>query len=143
MRQRIPSRQKERHEKMSDVQMFWSLCAECVEFLSQRRSGAVSMESRHGEDQTDKQRLYQTKRSDRVLTRTAIMKQECERNYSCRQHKLHSLPHPFFLPPHAISVECHEQPFSIPPSELVPLLGCIISSEHLHSDALHETAVIL
>ena len=53
---------------MSDVQMFWSLCVECVEFLSQRRSGAVLMESRHKEDQTDKQGLYQRKRSDRVLT---------------------------------------------------------------------------
>ena len=53
---------------MSDVQMFWSLCAECVEFLSQRRSGAVWMESRHGEGQADKQGLYQRKRSDRVLT---------------------------------------------------------------------------
>ena len=53
---------------MSDVQMFWSLCAECVEFLNQRRSGAVSMESRYGEGQTDKQGLYQRKRSDRVLT---------------------------------------------------------------------------
>ena len=53
---------------MNDVQMFWSLCAECVEFLSQRRSGAVLMESRHGEGQTDKQGLYQRKRSDRVLT---------------------------------------------------------------------------
>ena len=53
---------------MSDVQMFWSLCAKCVEFLSQRRSGAVLMESRHGEGQTDKQRLYQRRRSDRVLT---------------------------------------------------------------------------
>ena len=52
---------------MSDVQMFWSLCAECVEFLSQRRSGADLMESRHG-GQTDKQGLYQRKRSDRVLT---------------------------------------------------------------------------
>ena len=46
------SRQKEQHEKMSDAQMFWSLCAECVEFLSQRRIGAVLMESRHGEGQT-------------------------------------------------------------------------------------------
>ena len=46
---------------MNDVQMFWSLCAECVEFLSQMRSGAVSMESRHGEGQTDKQGLYQRK----------------------------------------------------------------------------------
>ena len=53
---------------MNDVQMFWSLCAECVEFSSQRRSGAVSMESRHGEGQKDKLRLYQRKRSDRVLT---------------------------------------------------------------------------
>ena len=61
------SRQKEQHGKMSDVQMFWYLCAECVEFLSQRRRGAVSRESRHGEGQTDKQGLYQRKRSDRVL----------------------------------------------------------------------------
>ena len=53
---------------MSDVQMFWSLCAECIEFLSQRRSGAVLMESRHGEGQTDKEGLYQRKRSDRLLT---------------------------------------------------------------------------
>ena len=53
---------------MNDVQMFWSLCAECVEFLSQMRSVAVLMESRHGEGQTDTQGLYQRKRSDRVLT---------------------------------------------------------------------------
>ena len=53
---------------MSDVQMFWSLCAERVEFLSQRRSAAVLMDSRQGEGQTDKQGLYQRKRSDRVLT---------------------------------------------------------------------------
>ena len=45
---------------MSDVQTFWSLCAECEEFLSQRKSGAVLMESRHGEGQKDKQGLYQT-----------------------------------------------------------------------------------
>ena len=51
---------------MNDVQVFWSLCAECVEFLSQMRSRAVLMESRHG-GQTDKQGLYQRKRSDRVL----------------------------------------------------------------------------
>ena len=56
------SRQKEQHGKMSDVQMFWSLCTECVEFLSQMRSGAVLMESRHGEGQTDKQGLYQRKK---------------------------------------------------------------------------------
>ena len=52
---------------MSAVQMFWSLCAKCVKFLSQRRSGAVLMDGRHGEDQTDKQGPYQRKRSDRVL----------------------------------------------------------------------------
>ena len=51
---------------MSDVQMFWSLCAECVELLSQRRSRAVLMDSRHAEDQTDKRGLYQRKRSDSV-----------------------------------------------------------------------------
>ena len=32
---------------MNNVQMLWSLCAECVEFLSQMRSGAVLMESTH------------------------------------------------------------------------------------------------
>ena len=53
---------------MRNVQMFWSLCAECIEFWSQRKSGAALMESRHGEGQTDKQGLYQRKRSDRVLT---------------------------------------------------------------------------
>ena len=53
---------------MSDVQMFWSLCAECIGFLSQTKSGTVFMESRHGEGQTDKQGLYQRRRSDRVLT---------------------------------------------------------------------------
>ena len=46
---------------MSDVQMFWSLCAECVEFLSQRRNGAVLMESRHGEGQTDKRAVSEKK----------------------------------------------------------------------------------
>ena len=56
------SRQKERHGKMSDDQMCRPLCAECVEFLSQRRSGAVLMESGHGEGQTDKQGLYQKKK---------------------------------------------------------------------------------
>ena len=59
---------QEWHTKMNDVQMFWSLCAECVGFLSQRRSGAVLMDSRQGEGQTDEQGLYQRKRSDRVLT---------------------------------------------------------------------------
>ena len=52
---------------MNDVQVFRSLCVECVEFLSQMRSGAVLMESRHGEGQTDKLGLYQRNRSDRVL----------------------------------------------------------------------------
>ena len=51
---------------MNNVQM--SLCEECLEFLSQRRSRAVLMESRHGEGQTDKQGLCQRKRSDTVLT---------------------------------------------------------------------------
>ena len=53
---------------MSDVQMFWSVCGEFIKFLSQRRSGAVLMEGRNGKGQTDKQGLYQRKRSDRVLT---------------------------------------------------------------------------
>ena len=53
---------------MSDVHMLWSLCAECIELISQRRSGAVLMESRHEEGQKDKQRMYQRKRSERVLT---------------------------------------------------------------------------
>ena len=52
---------------MNDVQMFSSLCAEFVEFFNQMRSGAVLMESRHG-GQTDKQGLYQRKRSDRMFT---------------------------------------------------------------------------
>ena len=49
---------------MSDDQICWSSCAECVESLSQRGSGAVLMERRHEEGQTDKQGLYQRKRSD-------------------------------------------------------------------------------
>ena len=40
----------------------------CVEFLNYRRSEAVFKKSRHEEGQTDKQELYQRKRSDRVLT---------------------------------------------------------------------------
>ena len=47
---------------MSDVQMFWSLCVECVEFLSQMRSAAVLTESKQGEGQTDKQGLYLRKK---------------------------------------------------------------------------------
>ena len=62
------SRHRVRHRKMSDARMFWSLCAECVEFLRQRRSGAVLVESRHEGDQTNKQGPYQRKGSDRVLT---------------------------------------------------------------------------
>ena len=46
---------------MSDVQMFWSLCAECVEFLGQRRSGAVLMDSRHGEGQADNSPVFLVK----------------------------------------------------------------------------------
>ena len=75
--------------KMSDVQIFWSLCAECVEFLSQMRSGAVLIESRHGEGQTDKQGLYQRKRSDRVLTtyiRYSNSKQTEEREKKVQQY---------------------------------------------------------
>ena len=48
--------------------MFWSLSVECIEFLSQIWNEAVLMKSRHGEGQTDKQGLYQRKRTDRVLT---------------------------------------------------------------------------
>ena len=48
--------------------MFRSLCAESVEFLRQRRSRAVLVESAHEEGQTNKQGLYQRKRSDKVLT---------------------------------------------------------------------------
>ena len=40
---------------MSIVQMFWSLCVECKEFLSQRRSRAVLVGSGQEEGQTDKQ----------------------------------------------------------------------------------------
>ena len=55
--------------KINDVQMFWSLlCVECVEFLSRMRSGAVLMECRHGEGQTDKLGLYQRKWSDRSVS---------------------------------------------------------------------------
>ena len=53
---------------MSDVQMFWSLCAERVEFMGQSRRRGVLMESRCEEGQTDKQGMYQRKRSDRALT---------------------------------------------------------------------------
>ena len=51
---------------MRDVQMFWSLCAKCVEFLSQRRSGAVLTESRHGEGQSDKRELFQKEKKKGV-----------------------------------------------------------------------------
>ena len=62
------SRQKAQHGRTNDVQMCLSLCAECVKFFSQRRSGAVLIESRHGEGQADKRGLYQKKMSERVLT---------------------------------------------------------------------------
>ena len=61
-------RQTERHGKMRDLQMFCSLYAEFVDFLGQRGSGAVLMESRCKERQADKRELYQRKRSNRVLT---------------------------------------------------------------------------
>ena len=51
---------------MRDVK-FGSMCI-MRRVLEKRRSGAVSVDSRHEEDQTDKQELYQRKRSDRVLT---------------------------------------------------------------------------
>ena len=57
---------------MNNVQMFWYLCVECVEFLSQMRSGAVLMESRHGEGQTDKQGLYQRKKEEQMMMMTMI-----------------------------------------------------------------------
>ena len=57
-----------RSQESGLCQMFWSLWAEYVQFLSQRRSGAVLMECRQGEGQTNKHGLYQRKRSDRVLT---------------------------------------------------------------------------
>ena len=60
---------------MSDVQMFWSLCVEWVEFLSQRKSGAVLMESRN-QGQTDKQGLYQRKRSVLSTTLGCLSKKE-------------------------------------------------------------------
>ena len=49
---------------MSDVQMFWPLCVECMEFLSQKRSRAFLMESRCEKVRQKKQGLYQIKRSD-------------------------------------------------------------------------------
>ena len=52
---------------MVDVQMFWSLCAECLEFLGQRRSGAVLIESRREEDQSGKQGLYQRNWSEKSV----------------------------------------------------------------------------
>ena len=45
---------------MSNVQMFWSLCAEYVEFLSRRRIRTVLMESRYEDGQTDKQQPHIT-----------------------------------------------------------------------------------
>ena len=48
------SRHKEQHRKKSDVQVLWSESVEYVEFLSHKRSGVVSMDSTHEEDQTAK-----------------------------------------------------------------------------------------
>ena len=58
------SRQKGQSRKISNVQMFWSICVKCVEFFSQKSQ----MDSTYEEGQTNKQGLYQRKRSDRVLT---------------------------------------------------------------------------
>ena len=84
---------------MSNVQMFWSLCAECVEFLSQRISGAVLVESRHGKCQTDIQGLYQRKRSDRVLTTYSLLSPTC-----CKESCIFNLWVTF--PVHLISLFC-------------------------------------
>ena len=65
--QRIPGL-IEQHMKMSGSQVFSFLRAEFVEFLSQRRSGAVLMESTHEEGQKGKQGQFRRKRSDKVLT---------------------------------------------------------------------------
>ena len=62
------SRQKEQHMKMSGSQMFLFLRAEFVEFLSQRRSRDVLMESTLEDSQKGKQGQFQRKRSDKVLT---------------------------------------------------------------------------
>ena len=62
------SRQKEQHMEMSGSQMYLFLRAEFVEFLSQRRSGAVLMESIHEKGQKSKQGQFRRKRSDKVLT---------------------------------------------------------------------------
>ena len=47
--------------------MFWSYYVECVVFLIQKRSGVVSMDSTHEEDQTAKQGLYHPKMNDTEL----------------------------------------------------------------------------
>ena len=52
---------------MSDVLTVWSVSTEYVQFLSQSRSGAVSMESRQEEGWAEEQGLYQRQKSDRVL----------------------------------------------------------------------------
>ena len=65
--------------------MFCSLRAECVEFLSQMRSGAVLMESRHGEGQTDKQELYQRKRI--ISMATALEQNSLFCFLNCRYHR--------------------------------------------------------
>ena len=43
--------------------MFW----DCIEFLRQKRRGAVLVESTHKEGHTNKQELYQRKRNDKEL----------------------------------------------------------------------------
>ena len=58
------SMQKEQHTKMSGSQMVSFLRAEFVDFLSQRRSGAVLMESTHEQGQKSKQGQFRRKRND-------------------------------------------------------------------------------
>ena len=71
---------------MSDVQIVWSLCAECIEFPSLNSSGAVLMESRHGEGRTDKQGLCQWKRKDRSTGAVSVEK-EGQINRGCVREK--------------------------------------------------------
>ena len=52
---------------MSGSQMFLFLRAEFIQFLSQRRSGAVLMESTHEESQKGKQGQFRSKRSDKDI----------------------------------------------------------------------------
>ena len=69
MKQRISDKKSSPGKwAMSKCLVFMCGMRRILKFLSQMRSGAVLMESRHEEGRTDKQGLYQRKRSDRVLT---------------------------------------------------------------------------